>query len=88
MKEKETVAPPIKGNFFLSVRSFFTSAIQYISKKFPFDEEILEHAKFVILRIEQAVTSVMLNTLSKDTMIYLLLISVTIYLMSLWSISC
>lgn len=33
--------------FFKGARSFYKSAIDYVNKKFPFDEEILQHAKFV-----------------------------------------
>ena len=41
------IAAHLKKWFFAGVRSFYSAAIQYVVKKFPFNDDLLKHARFL-----------------------------------------
>ena len=47
MESNGDCSPIQRKKFYYGVRSFYTSAISYIKQKFPFQDELLKHARFV-----------------------------------------
>ena len=52
---QDTVQPNRLKKFYCGVRSFFIGAVSYIVKKFPWSDELLQHASFVDVKKEESV---------------------------------